>query len=161
MSLCATTDEIMKRLLVVDDHPMIRLGIETILRPRPEWEVCGTAGSGAEAIQKASELHPEIIIMDISMPGMSGLEATRVIHSKWPEVKILLLTLYDSVEWVETAFRAGARGYLLKSETEGELLRALEVVSSDALYASPGLDANRIQRLMMALGQGPRSTPQA
>ena len=157
MSLSAMTDEVMKRLLVVDDHPMIRLGIETILRPRTEWEVCGTAGSGTEAIQKAEELHPEIIIMDISMPGMSGLEATRVIHAKWPDMKILLLTLYDSVEWVETAFRAGAKGYLLKSETEGELIRALEVVAADALYASPGLDATRIQRLMASLGQGPRS----
>lgn len=147
----------MKRLLVVDDHPMIRLGIETILRPRPEWEICGTAGSGSEAIQLASQLRPEIIIMDISMPGMSGLEATRVIHAKWPDVKILLLTLYDSVEWVETAFRAGARGYLLKSETEGELLHALEVVASDALYASPGLDRARVQRLLSSLGQEPQS----
>src|SRR5689334_25413095 len=71
----------MKRLLVVDDHPMIRLGIETILRPRPEWEVCGTAGSGAEAIQKASELHPEIIIMDISMQigRASGRERVEVL----------------------------------------------------------------------------------
>lgn len=138
----------MPRLLVVDDHAVIRRGIQSILRSWPEWNVCGEAANGVEALRLAEELKPEIIVMDLSMPVMSGLEATRLIRKTQPGVKILLLTLHDSVEWVETAFRAGVRGYLLKSDTERELLRALSVVGSDGIYLSPSFDSEHIKKLL-------------
>ncbi len=80
----------------------------------PEWDLCGEADNGQDAIRLAGELVPEVIIMDVSMPGMNGLEATRIIHDVLPETKVLLLTLHSSSEFVRSAFRAGARGYVLK-----------------------------------------------
>src|SRR5439155_8066433 len=105
----------MTRVLVVDDHTVIRRGIQSILRAWPEWEIAGEASDGEEAIQLTTNVRPDIVLMDISMPRMGGLEATRAIRKVCPEVKILLLTLHDSLEWVEIALQAGARGYLLKS----------------------------------------------
>jgi DNA-binding NarL/FixJ family response regulator len=139
----------MSRVLVVDDHTVIRRGIQSILRAWPEWEISGEAANGEEAIRLAQELNPDIVLMDISMPGMSGLEATRAIRRVRPETKVLLLTLHDSLEWVQTAFEAGARGYLLKSDTEGELIRALTVVAGNGIYASPSLDAERVKKIIL------------
>jgi DNA-binding NarL/FixJ family response regulator len=90
--------------------------------------------------------------MDISMPGMGGLEATRAIRKICPDAKVLMLTLHDSLEWVETALNAGARGYLLKSDTQGELMRALKVVAANGICARPCLDADRVNRIAVELG---------
>ena len=116
----------------------------------PEWEVVGEAGNGQEAVQLTKELLPDIVLMDIPMPGMGGLEATRVIRRASPDTKVLLLTLHNSIELVETALRAGARGYLLKSDSEGELVRALRVVAENAIYISPGLEMDQVRRIVTA-----------
>jgi two-component system response regulator NreC len=142
----------MSRVLVVDDHTVIRRGIQSILRAWPEWEISGEAANGEEAVQLTQDLKPDIVLMDISMPGMGGLQATREIRKVCPEAKVLLLTLHDSIEWVETALQAGARGYLLKSDTEGELVRALNVVAGNGIYASPSLDAERVKRIIVGIG---------
>src|SRR5215471_7002483 len=142
----------MNRVLVVDDHAVLRRGIQSIVRAWPGWEIAGEAGSGEEAVRLNSLLKPDIILMDISMPGMGGLEATKVICQQQPEAKILLLTLHDSIEWVRTAFQAGARGYLLKSDTEAELMRALETVAANRVYASPRLDSARLHSIVSELG---------
>ena len=142
----------MNRVLVVDDHAVLRRGIQSIVRAWPEWEVAGEAGSGEEAITLNSQLKPDIILMDISMPGIGGLEATRIICQQQPSAKILLLTLHDSLEWVRSAFEAGARGYLLKSDTEAELIRALEAVAANKIYASPRLDLTRVKSIVSELG---------
>ncbi len=133
---------------MVDDHALLRKGIQTILGAWPEWEVVGEAGNGQEAVQLAKELLPDIVLMDISMPGMGGLEATRVIRRASPDTKVLLLTLHNSIELVETALRAGARGYLLKSDSEGELVRALRVVAENGIYISPGLEMDQVRRIV-------------
>jgi DNA-binding NarL/FixJ family response regulator len=86
-----------------------------------------------EAVQLTKDLKPDIVMMDISMPGMGGLDATRPSSKVCPDAKVLMLTLYDSLEWVETALHAGARGYLLKSETEAELMHALNVVAGNGI----------------------------
>jgi len=138
----------MNRVLVVDDHTVIRRGIQSILRSWPEWEISGEASSGEEAIELTKALQPDIVLMDISMPGMGGLEATKLIRKICPQAKILLLTLHDSPEWAETALRAGARGYVLKSDSERELLKALTVVAGNGVYASPSLDANRVKKII-------------
>jgi DNA-binding NarL/FixJ family response regulator len=138
----------MNRVLVVDDHTVIRRGIQSILQAWPEWEISGEACSGEQAIELTKELKPDIVLMDISMPGMGGLEATKSIRKYCPQAKVLLLTLYDSPEWAETALRAGARGYVLKSDSEGELLKALNVVAANGVYASPSLSADRVKKII-------------
>jgi DNA-binding NarL/FixJ family response regulator len=131
----------MPRVLIVDDHAFIRRGVQTILHPFPEWEFCGEADNGRDAIRMADELKPEVIIMDVSMPGLNGIEATRAIRKAQPAVKIVLLTLHESADLVRNAFRAGARGYLLKTDAEQELMRALMAVIGDGTYISPKIDS--------------------
>jgi DNA-binding NarL/FixJ family response regulator len=130
----------MPRVLIVDDHAFIRRGLQSILSPFPEWEACGEADNGNDAIRLASELKPEIIIMDVSMPGLNGIEAARVIRKILPDTKVVLLTLHDSPDLVRIAFRAGARGYLLKTDAEQELMRALNLVLGEGSYISPKIN---------------------
>jgi len=127
----------MPRILIVDDHPFIRRGIQSILKAFPEWELCGEAENGADAIKLAKDTHPEVVIMDISMPGIGGIDATRAIHQMDPSAKIILLTLHDSPDLVRNAFRAGASGFLLKVDAERELMKALAIVVADGSYISP------------------------
>ncbi|MGB2664594.1 MAG: response regulator transcription factor [Candidatus Acidiferrum sp.] len=130
----------MPRVLIVDDHAFIRRGVETILQSFPEWEVCGEASNGSDAVQLANQLNPEVVLMDVTMPGMNGLEATRIIRKQHPEVKVILLTLHESSEVLRSGFRAGANGYLLKADAEEELMKALHVVVGDGSYISPKID---------------------
>jgi len=143
---------LMNRVLVVDDHTVIRRGIQGILRAWPEWEISGEACSGEEAVELTKKLQPDIVLMDISMPGMGGLEATKLIRIACPQAKVLLLTLHDSPEWAETALRAGARGYVLKSDSERELLKALKVVAANRVYASPNLNTDRVNKIISEMG---------
>ncbi|HEY2545778.1 MAG TPA: response regulator transcription factor [Candidatus Acidoferrum sp.] len=138
----------MTKVLIVDDHAFIRRGVQTILHPFPEWEFCGEAENGKEAIRMAVELKPEVIIMDISMPGLNGIEATRAIRKTQPTVKIVLLTLHDSSELLRIAFRAGARGYLLKTDAEQELVKALTVVIGEGAYISPKIDSEAVKSVI-------------
>jgi len=139
----------MPSVMVVDDHAVIRRGVQGILQGYPEWQICAEAADGQEAIRLAESLHPEVIIMDVSMPGLNGLEATRIIHNILPQTKILLLTLHSSTELVRSAFRAGARGYVLKSDAENELVRALNVIAGEGTYVSPAIDQQVAQRAIM------------
>jgi DNA-binding NarL/FixJ family response regulator len=138
----------MPRVLIVDDHAFIRRGVQTILHAFPEWEFCGEAENGKDAIRLADELKPEVIIMDVSMPGLNGIEATRAIRKTQPGVKIVLLTLHESSELLRSAFRAGARGYLLKTDAEQELVRALTVVIGEGAYISPKMDSEVVKSVM-------------
>jgi DNA-binding NarL/FixJ family response regulator len=138
----------MPRVLIVDDHAFIRRGVQTILHPFPEWELCGEADNGSDAIRMAEELKPEVIIMDLSMPGLNGIEATRAIRKTQPGVKIVLLTLHESAELVRSAFRAGARGYLLKTDAEQELVKALTVVTGQGTYISPRIDSTVVKSVI-------------
>jgi DNA-binding NarL/FixJ family response regulator len=140
----------MPRVLIVDDHAVIRRGVQGILSTYPEWDLCGEADNGQDAIRLAGELHPEVVIMDVSMPGMNGLEATRIMHDVLPETKVLLLTLHSSSEFVRSAFRAGARGYVLKSDAENELVRALNVVVGEGTYVSPAIDARAVNDVVQS-----------
>src|SRR6202521_5388607 len=137
----------MPRVLIVDDHAFIRRGVQTILRSFPEWQLCGEAGNGNDAIRMAEELKPEVIIMDVAMPGLNGIEATRAISKTQPGVKIVLLTLHESPDLVRSAFRAGARGYLLKTDAEQELVRALTVVIVEGAYISQKIDSEVLKAL--------------
>jgi DNA-binding NarL/FixJ family response regulator len=138
----------MPRVLIVDDHAFIRRGVETILESSPEWQVCGEASNGNDAIRLANQLSPEVVLMDVTMPGMNGLEATRIIRKEHPNVKVILLTLHESSEVLRSGFRAGASGYLLKADAEEELMKALRIVVGDGSYISPKIDQNVVAQVI-------------
>jgi PAS domain S-box-containing protein len=117
------------RVLIVDDHPMLRHGLRTFLEAEPNVEICGEAVDGVDAIEKAAQTKPDVIIMDVSMPRMNGLEATREIRRLHPEIEILILTQYESEEMARQAMKAGAKGYLVKSSVSDHLMAALENVA--------------------------------
>jgi two-component system response regulator NreC len=138
----------MPRVLIVDDHAFIRRGVQSILQSFPEWELCGEAGSGTDAIPLVSSLNPDVVLMDVTMPGMNGIDATRIIRSSHPEVKIVLLTLHESSEILRSGFRAGANGYLLKADAEEELLKAMRVVVGGGSYISPRIDGRVLNEVV-------------
>ena len=123
------------RVLIADDHGVVRRGLRALLDSLPQWEVCGEASGGLEAVAKANELLPDLVIMDISMPGTSGLEATRQILAAQPRVAVLIVTVHDSKQLVSAARDAGARGYVLKSGPEAHLLEALAALSRHETYS--------------------------
>lgn len=145
----------MPRVLIVDDHAFIRRGIQSILNASPEWELVGEAENGIAAIRMSRDLNPDIIVMDVSMPELNGIEAARAIHQLQPRVKIVLLTLHESAELVRSAFRAGAQGYLLKSEAEQELLRALRIVTGEGTYISPKVDPQVAKTVVHEISSNP------
>jgi DNA-binding NarL/FixJ family response regulator len=126
------------RILVVDDHPSVRNTIRTFLERHPDWEVCGEASDGIEAIQRAADLRPDIAIMDLDMPRLNGLEAARRIHDLIPSTRVLILTLHDISTLPKMARDSGAQGYVLKSEAFDVLTQAIEAVgSSENFFVSP------------------------
>jgi DNA-binding NarL/FixJ family response regulator len=122
------------RILVADDHEVVRKGLVDILEQKPQWQVCGEACDGREAIELAQQLMPDVIVMDISMPGLNGLEATRHIVKVNPATKVLVLTLLDSDDIIRDVLKAGARGFLLKSDSAGELVAAVDALLRDKTY---------------------------
>jgi DNA-binding NarL/FixJ family response regulator len=137
------------RVLVADDHPFYREGVRAMLTALPETEVIGEAATGDEVIAKAAELQPDVILMDIKMPEINGIEATRRILGASPHIRVLVLTMFDDDESVFAAMRAGARGYLLKDATLDDVLRAVTAVSHGDAIFSPAI----AQRLMSYFGQ--------
>jgi DNA-binding NarL/FixJ family response regulator len=141
-------EEFMPRVLIADDHPVVRRGILGILQSSPEWELCGQADNGRDAVRLTGELKPDVAILDVSMPGLNGVEAARIICEQFPATKVMLLTLHSSIELIRSAFRAGVRGYVLKSDAEQELLRALAIVIADGTYVSPKIDDGLVKEVM-------------
>ena len=126
-------------ILIADDHPLFRHGIRALLEATPDFEVVGEATTGEEAISLAASLQPDVILMDIQMPGVSGIEATRGILHDSPQIRILMVTMFEDDASVFTAMRAGARGYLLKDAEKVELLRAIRAVGSGEAIFSPAI----------------------
>ena len=122
------------RILVADDHEVVRKGLLALLQQQPEWQICGEASDGREAVAKAAELNPEIVILDIGMPTLNGLEATRQILKTNPDTKVLILTLHDSDQLVQDVLNAGARGFLLKSDAARDLVAAVEALRREKTY---------------------------
>jgi DNA-binding NarL/FixJ family response regulator len=122
------------RILVADDHEVVRRGLSSLLAAQPDWEVCGEAGTGREAVAKAQQLRPDIVILDIGMPSLSGLEATRQIVKAVPQAKVLILTLHDSDQVVSEVLNAGARGFLLKSDAARDLVAAVDALRRGKTY---------------------------
>jgi DNA-binding NarL/FixJ family response regulator len=116
------------RILVADDHDVVRQGLRSLLESRAGWEVCGEASNGREAVELSAQLRPEIVIVDIAMPIMTGLEATRLILKANPKTQVIVLTMHESEELLREVLDAGARGYVLKTDKGRELISAVDAV---------------------------------
>jgi DNA-binding NarL/FixJ family response regulator len=131
------------RVLVVDDHPLYRDGLVTAIAAMPEVDVVGDAADGEAAVTAARALTPDVIVMDLHMPGLNGIDATRRIVAERPETAVLVLTMLDGDDSVFAAMRAGARGYLLKGADRAEISRSIEAVASGEVVFSAGI-ASRV-----------------
>jgi PAS domain S-box-containing protein len=124
------------RVLIVDDHEVVRRGVRSLLLNHPEFDICGEAINGHDAIDKAKQLKPDVIVMDISMPNLNGLEATRLVRGMLPETEVLILSQHDSPEMIRQAFNAGARGYVVKSSIAQQLPTAIETVANHQSFVA-------------------------
>ena len=129
------------RILLADDHALVRQGFSAILNQQPDMEVVGEAGSGEETIALTMQLNPNLVIMDIAMPKMNGVEATRRILESRPDTKILILSMHKDAVYVRETLRAGAKGYLLKESIDQDLLRAIRAVAEGGGFLSPEVSA--------------------
>jgi DNA-binding NarL/FixJ family response regulator len=128
------------RLLLADDHAMVRRGFRLILAQYPaEFEVVGEAGTGEEAIRLTGELRPHMLVLDVAMPNMNGVEVTQKVAQNWPEVRILILSMHRDSTYVRETLRAGAKGYLLKEAVDSELITAVRAVARNEAYISPSV----------------------
>ncbi|MDQ2887022.1 MAG: response regulator transcription factor [Chloroflexota bacterium] len=125
------------RILLADDHTILRAGLKMMLNAQPDMEVIGEAQDGRQAIHEARRLQPDIVLMDITMPDLNGIEATREIKKVAPDVRVLILTMHEHDEYIFQALRAGASGYMLKEAADTELITALHVIRSGQFYLSP------------------------
>ncbi len=125
------------RIVIADDHELVRRGIRSILTAHRGWQVVGEASDGAQAARLTENLRPHVLIMDVTMPKLDGLEATRKILNDCPETKILILTMHESAQMVRRILEAGARGYILKSDLAEQLVRAVREVSQGKLFLTP------------------------
>jgi DNA-binding NarL/FixJ family response regulator len=122
------------RILIADDHEVVRRGIRALLEHRPGWEVCGEAGDGREAVEKTRELKPDLVLLDIGMPNLNGIDAARQILANSPATHILILTMHYSQQVVSEILAAGARGFLLKSDAGRDLVTAVEAVQDQRTF---------------------------
>jgi len=132
------------RILVVDDHPIVREGLVAVLEDQTDFEVVGSTGSAEEALSLAGDLQPDVILLDLELPGMSGVEAIPRILQAHPETRVLVFTAYDTDERVFGAIRAGARGYLLKGAAAVEVAQAVHAVQQGEAYLEPRVAAKLV-----------------
>lgn len=133
------------RVLIADDHTIVRSGVRLLLAAEPDIEVVGEALTGRQAVEQAESLEPDVILMDITMPEMDGLEATRQIKSSYPEIQVLVLTMHRSDEYFFEMLQAGASGYVLKGAETSELINAVRVVSRDEVFLYPTMAQKLVQ----------------
>ena len=156
------------RVIIVDDHPMVAEGIEAILETYDDLDVIGVLKNGQEAIDKVEELNPDVILLDLNMPGVNGLSATEIILEKRPETRILILSMHDTPEYISTALNHGARGYVLKDVPTEEIKTAIDTVMAGGEYLCTGARGSlkpriadgrepltsREQQILLELAQG-------
>jgi DNA-binding NarL/FixJ family response regulator len=144
------------RILIADDHEVARDGIRSMLDEHPGWEVCGEARDGREAVEMAGKLKPEVLLLDIGMPNLNGLDAARQILAVMPEARILILTVHDSEQVVREVLAAGARGFLLKSDTGRDLVAAVEALQHHRTFFT-----SRVAQMMLEGYLHPHSESEA
>jgi len=143
------------RLLLVDDHPIVREGLGLCLARQPNLKIVGDAGDGQEALRKARELLPDIILMDIEMPRMSGLAVTELLRKELPQINVLILSMHSSADYVLRIARSGARGCLFKDASPGELVKAIETVAAGETFFSADVARGVLNQLVRQTRQWP------
>jgi DNA-binding NarL/FixJ family response regulator len=138
----------MTRIVLADDHQLMRAGLRVLLDAMPDIEVVGEAGDGFEALHLVARFEPDVALLDIAMPGMTGLAVLREVRAKHPKTRVLLLSMYDSRDYVTEAIRSGAAGYLIKDAAVDELARALAAVARGETYLSPSISSQLAQAIM-------------
>lgn len=141
------------RVLVADDHPVVRTGVKGMLATQPDFDVVGEACDGEEAVRKVDELQPDVVLMDLRMPGVDGVEATRRIRAQHPEVQVLVLTTYDTDEDILRAVEAGAVGYLLKDSPREELFRGVHAAARGESLLAAAVASRLVGRMRTPPGQ--------
>jgi len=147
------------KLLVADDHKIFRQGIKKLLDEESDLQVVGEAADGREAVKKATELKPDVILMDIAMANLNGLEATKQIKKVLPDVKVIMLTMHKNEEYVLQSFQAGASGYILKEGAVEELVSAIRSIHQDKSVLSPTISKTLIDAYLRKMETGKTETP--
>jgi DNA-binding NarL/FixJ family response regulator len=147
------------KLLVADDHKIFRQGIKKLLEEESDLQVVGEASDGREAVKKATELKPDVILMDIAMANLNGLEATRQIKKQLPSAKVIMVTMHKNEEYVLQSFQAGASGFILKEGAVEELVSAIRSINSDKSFLSPSISKTLIDAYMRKMETGKTETP--
>jgi two-component system response regulator DevR len=140
-----------QRIILVDDHEVVRLGLKSLLERHPQFEIIGEASSAREALEQVANNHPDVVVMDIRLPGTSGIEACEEITTRFPETRVLMLTSYAEDEMLFSAIRAGASGYVLKQIGGDELVRALEAVARGEALLDPAVTQRVFQEVRRAV----------
>jgi DNA-binding NarL/FixJ family response regulator len=140
-----------KQILLVDDHEVVRLGLKSLLEHNDKFEVVAEAGTAKEAVRKVEEYHPDVVLMDIRMPGASGIEACQEITDRWPDVRVVMLTSYAEDDMLFSAIRAGASGYVLKQIGAEELITAIEAASRGEALLDPAVTQRVFQEVRRAV----------
>jgi DNA-binding NarL/FixJ family response regulator len=146
------------RLLLVDDHPLVRDGLRSRLDAVPGFEVVGEAGNAAEAEERMAALHPQLVLMDVGMKDVNGIDLTARLLEREPGLQVLMLSMYDNPEYVQRALQAGARGYVLKDAPASEIIAAIEAVAAGGTFLSPAVSRrlfrNQAPRPVLSLREG-------
>ncbi len=136
------------RILLADDHTVLRAGLRALLAPQPDLEVVGEASDGGEAVRLAQRLQPDVVVMDIGMPGVGGIDATAWIKRELPATKVLILSMHDDQGYLRQVLRAGASGYLLKRAADTELLAAIRAAARGEVYLDPALTRGLVDEVV-------------
>ncbi len=140
------------RVLLAEDHTIVRKGLRSLLDAEAGMEVIGEAANGREAVDKVQQLLPDVVVMDIAMPGLNGLEATRQIKKRFPEVKVVILTVHTNEEYIRQILRAGASGYLVKQAAPRELIAAIRAAQRGDSYLSPSVSRKVVAQYVQRAG---------
>jgi DNA-binding NarL/FixJ family response regulator len=136
-----------KKLLIVDDHPMFREGIKSIIARNPQLEVVGEAGEGRAALKMVENLRPDMVLLDVSLPDMNGIDLIHDIKKFLPEIHILMVSMHTKIDYITSAFQAGARGYVVKDAPSGKILQALDLVSQGEYFLDTSIARQVVERL--------------
>ena len=147
------------KVLLVDDHPLVLAGVRSSLVKYDRFEIVGEASSGPEAINRAKECLPDVVVMDITMPGMNGLEATKCLRAICPQTQVLILTVHEKKEFIREMIQAGARGYLRKNSPPAELVAAIESIFRGEVYFMPDVAQAFFKEYVLSAGKMDESSP--